>query len=88
MNQVLEAYPVVDKQKLKSELTVLYQRRDFWNFIGIIELNQTIVRDCLQKAFSEFAKLTKIQAVTSMTTSEAERCFSTLKVHKIVSDGK
>ena len=74
----MTAYPGLDKSKLKTELSVLYERKDMWAFTNVVALSKTIVQDNLHQVFSETLKLLKI-LVTPMATAEPERCFSISK---------
>ncbi|GBM37493.1 hypothetical protein AVEN_263163-1 [Araneus ventricosus] len=67
------------KDRLKTELGVIYRRSDFRNMTGAISLLQFIIENNLQTTFSETYKLLLIIVTIPKTTSEAERCFSTLK---------
>ncbi|GBN77079.1 hypothetical protein AVEN_182989-1 [Araneus ventricosus] len=66
------------KDRLKTELGVIYRRSDFRDMTGAISLLQFIIENNLQTTFSETYKLLLIVAIP-MTTAEAERCCSTLK---------
>lgn len=77
--KAVEAYPMLGKEKLRTELTVLYTREDLCKSQNLIDLLKIINDNNLQSAFSETVKLLKILITTPMTTAEAERCFSTLK---------
>ena len=79
LQQSCETYPFLDKDKLKTELEVLYMREDFRNVTGAVPLLQFIIENNLQVTLSECFKLLKIVVTIPMTTSEAERCFSTMK---------
>ena len=74
-----EAYPMIDKEKLETELKVFYCRSDIHEYCTLIELLKFILENNLDDVFSEITKLIKILLTVPMTTSEAERCFSTLK---------
>ena len=79
LNSTVAAYPMLDKNKLQSELSVLYQRKDIAVSDKLTDLLQLIRKTNLQLVFSETVKLLEILITTPMTTAEAERCFSTLK---------
>ncbi|KAJ4427894.1 hypothetical protein ANN_23902 [Periplaneta americana] len=68
-----------DKDKLKTELAVLYQRQEFRNISDAVKLLQFLLSENLQASFSEVVELLRIAVTMSMTTSEPERCFSCLK---------
>ncbi|GBM59387.1 hypothetical protein AVEN_17419-1 [Araneus ventricosus] len=70
---------MLQKDRLKTELGVIYRRSHFRNMTGAISLLQFIIENNLQTTFSEAYKLLLIIVTIPMTTAEAERCFSTLK---------
>ena len=74
-----EAYPMINREKLETELKVFYERSDMHEYCKLIELLQFIVENNLEAVLSELTKLIKILLTIPMTTSEPERCFSTLK---------
>ena len=74
-----EAYPMIDKEKLETELKVFYCRSDIHEYCKLIELLKFILENNLDDVLSEITKLIKILLTVPMTTSEADRCFSTLK---------
>ena len=79
LNQACIAYPFLDKPKLRTELEILYMRNDFRTVSGATTLLQFLLENKLQSVFGESIKLLDIVITIRMTTSEAERCFSTLK---------
>lgn len=79
LDSTIEAYPVLNKSKLKTELSLIYSSKDFRKCTGAVSLFQLFMQNNLQDIFSETVALLKILITTPMTTSEAERCFSTLK---------
>lgn len=64
---------------LKHELTVIYGRKDFSEAVGCLALLQFFVSNNLLNIFPETHKLLQIICTIPMTTTESERCFSTLK---------
>jgi hypothetical protein len=72
----VEHYPVLNKKKLRTELTVLYEREDFRNIAGTIPLLLLVYKNNLQDAFQEVTTLLRITVTIPMTTAELERCFS------------
>jgi hypothetical protein len=68
-------YPALKKNKLRTELTILYEREDFLNIAGAILLLQLIYKNNLEDAFHEVATLLRITVTIPMTTAEPERCF-------------
>ncbi|GBN39789.1 hypothetical protein AVEN_217719-1 [Araneus ventricosus] len=78
LDQTTDVYSMLQKDRLKTELGVIYRRSDFRNMTGAISLLQFIIENNLQTTFSETYKLLLIVTIP-MTTAEAERCCSTLK---------
>ncbi|XP_068201170.1 zinc finger MYM-type protein 1 isoform X1 [Palaemon carinicauda] len=75
-----EAYPMIDKEKLETELKVFYSRSDINEYYKLSELLKFILENNLDNVFSEITKLIKILLTIPMTTSsDTERCLSTLK---------
>ncbi|XP_037334942.2 zinc finger MYM-type protein 1-like [Pungitius pungitius] len=73
------AYPVLNKAKLKTELSFIYDNSEFKACSGAVPLYQFFIANDLQSTFSETVRLLRILITTPMTTAEPERCFSTLK---------
>lgn len=73
------SYPMLDSVKLKSELMVIYNRDDMCTVDGIFSLLLFFSENNLLNVLSETSKLLNIICTTPMSTSECERCFSTLK---------
>ncbi|XP_030612064.1 zinc finger MYM-type protein 1-like [Archocentrus centrarchus] len=79
LSNTLKAYPVLNRDKLKTELTLIYSKEEFKACCGAVGLLQLFMENNLEEVFSETVTLLKIFITTPMTTAEAERCFSTLK---------
>ncbi|XP_062246509.1 uncharacterized protein LOC133955604 [Platichthys flesus] len=79
LETTVEAYPTLDKAKLKTELSLVYENEEFMACSGALALFQVFMENNLQDTFSETVSLLKILITTPMTTAESERCFSTLK---------
>lgn len=79
LDRVVSFYPMLSKNRLKSELEILYMRSDFREISGAINLLTFLLRNNLDETFTETLKLLNIIITSPMTTAEAERCFSTLK---------
>ena len=75
----LKAYPTLNKAKLKTELSLIYENRESRLAVVHWHCTRVIMSYNLQETFSETASLLNILITTPMTTAEAERCFSTLK---------
>ena len=76
---VAERFPMIALDKLRTELEVLYGSAEFYTAKISLQLLQCIHENHLTGAFSETFKLLEIDATTPLTSSESERCFSTLK---------
>ena len=70
---------MLHKERLRTELSLIYESPDFRGSCGALALYQVIQSYNLQETFSETVALLNILITTPMTTAEAERCFSTLK---------
>ncbi|XP_063762101.1 uncharacterized protein LOC134879487 [Eleginops maclovinus] len=79
LNTTMEAYPLLNKNKLKTELALIYSNDEFKSCSGAVALYQLFMGNNLHDTFSETVALLKILITTPMTTAESERCFSTLK---------
>ena len=80
LEEAVAAYPSLEKDALKNELSVLYRREDLMGKKDSLITLLEILRDNnLQSSFPNTVKLLKILITTPMTSAEAERCFSTLK---------
>ena len=79
VDSATNTYPMIDKDRLVTELKVLYARKDFCSSNRIIDLLSVINSYGLSSVMSEVVKLIKILLTTPMTTAEPERVFSTLK---------
>lgn len=78
LNATVNAYPMLNKAKLKTELSLIYENPEFKGCCGALALYQVLMSYNLQETFSETVTLSSILITTPMTTAEAERCFSTL----------
>ena len=80
LKNCLKTYPMLDQEKLKAELILLYSRQDLYLSNKLVDLLSSLSSDTLrQEVFPELFKLLKIVLTIPMTTAEPERCFSTLK---------
>lgn len=78
IDDVVASYPLVDKKELKFQLGIIYERPDM-HFDSLCELRMCILQYNAEDIFSAVLKLINILITIPMTTSEPERCFSTLK---------
>lgn len=72
-----EAYPMLNKAKLRRELSLLYENEDFAACSGALALLRFFRENDLQGTFTETVALLRIVVTTPMTTAESERCPST-----------
>ena len=84
LQTTVEAYPMLDKARLKTELSLIYENDDFKGCSGALALFQVLMENNLQDTFTETVSLLKILITTPMSTAESERCFSTLKRIKTI----
>lgn len=73
------AYNFFDKNRLRTELSVLYSNIECRTLKGAVPLLKFIISNNLEDTLTETKKLIQILVTTPMTTAEAERSFSTLK---------
>ncbi|XP_078533623.1 zinc finger MYM-type protein 1-like [Lissotriton helveticus] len=78
LHAAVEAYPMLNQEDLKSELTVMYSMPVYQKATNARSLLSLIHELHMEKTFTETVALLKIVITTPMTTSEAERSFSTL----------
>ena len=79
LDMVTEYYPMVSKDKLRTQLEVLYGREDLHEARSSLKLLEFIQDNNLYNAFSEIYMLLEITVTTPLTSAESERCFSALK---------
>ncbi|KAF3841587.1 hypothetical protein F7725_007449 [Dissostichus mawsoni] len=79
LGTTVQAYPMLNKAKLKTELSLIYDNSEFKAWSGAVSLYQFFMEKNLQSTFTETLSLLRILITTPMTTAESERCFSTLK---------
>lgn len=79
LNSTCSAYPDIDKERLKTELSVIYSRADCRSIKGAVPFLKFLIENNLSVPFQETKKVLEILVTIPMTTAEAERSFSTLK---------
>lgn len=79
IKEICRVYSNLAQEKLETELTIFYSRKEFHNFRGLLSLLNILTEENLASVFREIIKLIKILVTIPMTTTEPERCFSTLK---------
>lgn len=79
VTNAVKFYPMLSKDKLESELTVVYRNNTFKDVKSVLALWELLKANNLENALSEVHKLTDIVLTTPISTAESERCFSTLK---------
>ena len=70
---------MLNKDKLKWELSVLYANDNFSAISNISELLKFINKNGLDETFSEVSKLLEIILVTPILTVDSQKSFSTMK---------
>ncbi|KAL3046778.1 hypothetical protein OYC64_021081 [Pagothenia borchgrevinki] len=70
---------MLNKAKLKTELSLIYDNSEFKACSGAVSLYQFFMENNLQSTFTGTVSLLRILITTPMTKAESERCFSTLK---------
>ena len=78
LNVVTDRHKELDKNRLRTELSILYERSDFRQIQGALPLLQLILKNNLQTTLSEVTLVVKILVTIPMSTAEPERCFSSL----------
>jgi len=76
---VTKEYPMIDKERLETELGVFFSRPDLHDYDKLIDLLKFILENNLDDVLGEITKLVKVLLTIPMTTTEPERCFSMLK---------
>ena len=79
VKQIASNYTMLNKNKLKCELSVLYANDDFSGISNISELLKFVNENGLDETFSEVSKLLEIVLVTPISTADSERSFTTMK---------
>jgi len=74
----VHCYPFFDKDRLKTELNVMYYRDDFRNLSGIIQTYQYILKNHMIDTFKEVILLLRILITIPPMTTGQENSFSTL----------
>ena len=72
LTAAVDAYPMLEKLKLQSELTVIYGRQDFYNCSGAVPLLQVFYDNNLIGTFSETVRLLNV-LITIPMTNEADK---------------
>ena len=70
---------MINKVQFETELAVFFSRPDMHKYCNLIDLLKFILDNNLEDVLGEISKLVKILLTIPMTTTEPERCFSTLK---------
>lgn len=78
LTTAVAAYSMLDKQRLKTELSVIYMREEYKSITGATSLLNFLISNSLEDALREVKKLLEIIVTVPMITTEAERTFSTL----------
>ncbi|XP_042213104.1 zinc finger MYM-type protein 1-like [Homarus americanus] len=79
LNDTVQTYPMLNRERLRTELCIIYEKPEFRCASGAMALFRFFIENDLQDTFSETVTLLRILITTPMTTTDPERCFSTLK---------
>ncbi|CAH2281680.1 zinc finger MYM-type 1-like [Pelobates cultripes] len=79
LDDTVYAYPMLNKERLRTELEIIYKNKEFRSCGGEVAIYSFLIRNDLNEAFNETFTLLKILITTPMPTSESDRCFSTVK---------
>lgn len=94
LSTILVAYPnLVELERLVCELPIIHIYSDFKQFNGVVKFFNMLRTNDLEDTFRETLKLLELIITIPMTTSEADRCFTTLKniqrfLHNIMDEEK
>lgn len=79
LSVVVNAYPMLNKSKLRAELSLVYSKEEFRAFGDqAVAMLRFFTENNLQDTFPETVALLKIHITTPMCTAESERCLPTL----------
>jgi len=79
---MFHCYPFFDKDRLKTELQVIYYRDDFRNLSGIIPTYRYILKNDMIGTFKEVILLLRLLITIPPITAENDNSYSTLKMIK------
>lgn len=79
LSDTVTVYPFLEKNRLRTELQVLYEREELQIICEAVPLLSLVSQEDMRYTFQETIKLLEVLVTTPMSTSEAERCFSMLK---------
>ena len=79
LTEAVAAYPLLQKESLRTELACVYSRDDFREVVGALGLLELFREYEVTNVFPQATSLLQIVITTPVVTAESERCFSTLK---------
>jgi hypothetical protein len=79
VGSVMKYYPMLSKDKLESELSIVYRNDTFANVKSVFALWNLLKENNLETTLSEVHKLVEIVLTTPVSTAGSEHCFSILK---------
>ncbi|CAH1108818.1 unnamed protein product [Psylliodes chrysocephalus] len=79
LSDTIKVYPFLEKNRLKIELQVLYEREELQTISEAVTLLSLLSQEDMRDTFQETIKLLEVLVTIPMSTSEAERCFSILE---------
>ncbi|XP_053156922.1 uncharacterized protein LOC128347007 [Hemicordylus capensis] len=78
LDEAVETYTVLEEERLKTELSILYARRDFYRCKDASTLLRVLLGNNLEKALQQTVTLLRILVTTPMT-AKAEQTSSALQ---------
>lgn len=80
LETTVQSFPFLEKDKLRTELQIIYGRDNFKNVKKVTHLlGYLLKKKNLVECFGETDKLLKVLVTIPMTTAEAKQCFSCLQ---------
>ncbi|XP_063818962.1 zinc finger MYM-type protein 1-like isoform X2 [Pseudophryne corroboree] len=79
LQECMEVFPFFEKEKLRTELAVLYFREEFRDLDDAVQLLQFLLMNNLQSSFSEVVKLLRIAVTLPLTSAKPEHSYACLK---------
>jgi hypothetical protein len=75
MSSVLKYCPMLSKDKLESEFSVVYRSDTFANVKSVFALWNLVKEKSLENTLSEVHRLVETEVTPPVSTAESERCF-------------
>ena len=75
----MESSPFLCKERLNTEPSVLYKRKEFRSISGFMKMFQIMLNTRIGDFYTEVFTLLQMIIITLITTAESERCSWTLR---------